>query len=182
MDVIKVKFFSLILTLIVTCFIFSLYIINNCIAEENKGVHFVGEPSYKLTNTIIKNNRVIGKSYEINITMYNAGEVKTDILIVNLSDEDSSLKQEIYFERNETKTISFNWATVKIRDQRLQVRFYPKDLETVRNEYNSGSIAFTIDISDTDGIPATSTPGFEALLSLLLIIMVTLYKKLIRKK
>jgi hypothetical protein len=181
-DVIKVKFFSLILTLIVTCFISSLYITNNCNAEENRGVHFVDEPSYKLTNTIIKNNRVIGKSYEINITMHNAGEEKSDILIVNLSDEDSSLKKEIYFEGNETKTISFTWSTIKIRDQRMHVHFYPKDLETIWNEFNSGSIAFTIEISDTDGIPATSTPGFETLLSLLLIIMLALSKKFINKK
>lgn len=178
-DVIKLKFFSLTLNLILISFIFLLYITNNCIAENDKGVHFVGEPSYKLTNTIIKNNRVIGKSYEIYITMHNAGLKNSDILIVNLSDEDSSLKQEVYFEKNETKTISFIWSTVKISDQRLHVHFYPKDLETVRSVFNSGSIAFKIEISDNDGIPATSTPGFEALLIVILIIIISLYKKII---
>jgi hypothetical protein len=181
-DVIKIKFVSLTLLFLIISFIFVLYITSSCIAEEAKGVHFVGEPSYKLTNTIIRNNRIIGKTYEIHIKMHNSGLEKSEILIVNLSDEDSSLKQEVYFEKNETKTISFIWSTVKISDQRLHVHFYPKDLETVQNEFNSGSLSFIIEISDNEDIPATSTPGFQALFIFLLISILILYKKVIPAK
>jgi len=115
--------------------------------------------------------------------MYNPRQTRSDLLIVNLSDEDSSLKKELFFEPYETKIISFNWSTVKIKNQRLEILFYPKDLETVWNEFNTGSIAFTIKISDTDDLPATSTPGFEVILLILLIVLILLvYKKQILKK
>ncbi len=176
-DDIKLKYISLTTAIIIFFTIFTLLITKNCIAEDEKGIHFVGEPSYRETNTIIKNNKVIGKSFEINITLHNAGEKKSNILIVNISDEDDSLQQETYLEPDETQIISFNWSTIKIRNQRIQVQFYPKDLDTIWNEFNSGSTAFIIEISTTGGLPATSMPGFEAIFLILLIILLLILNK-----
>jgi len=175
-DDIKLRKCFFIITIILS-FLFVLLINNNCTAEDLEGIHFIGEPSYNLINTITKNNKVIGKSYEINITLHNDGKTKSEILIVNLSDEDDSLHHETFLEPDETQTITFTWSTVKIKNQRIVIRFYPKDLEAVRNKFNSGSVSFTIEMNDNDGLTATSTPGFEAILSLLALLVLILYKK-----
>ena len=140
------------------------------------GVHFVGEPTYEVTNTVIKNNIVIGKTFLINITLQNGGDSRSDLLLVNLSTVDESLKQEIILEPDETQTISFTWSTVTIKNQDFRIKFYPKDMEIPRNKYNTGSIDFTIKMNDSDGFPATSTPGFEAFTIFLIILLILLIK------
>jgi hypothetical protein len=140
------------------------------------GVHFVGEPTYEVTNSIEKNNVVIGKTFLINFTLKNGGESRSDLLLINLSTDDESLKQEIIIEPDETQTVSFTWSTVIIKNQKFRIKFYPKDLEIPRDKYNSGSIDFTINMNDSDGLTATSTPGFEAIYFILLILLFLLIK------
>ena len=84
--------------------------------------------------------------------------------------------QPTYIEPGETKTISFNWSTINIRNQILKVNFYPSDLDTLWNKYNSGYKTFTIKVDDNN-IPATSTPGFEILLAIIAIICFTYLMK-----
>ena len=157
--------------------ILSILLSNGCIAEDPNGVHFIGEPTYELINTIKRGNSVIGKTYEINVTLKNGGTKKSDFLIVNLSDDSGSLKQTIRLEPDEKKVITFTWSTINLRDQNILIKFYPEDVETVRTKFNTGSIPITIKLNENDGLTATSTPGFEAFILLLLIFALVIYRK-----
>jgi hypothetical protein len=101
-------------------------------------------------------------------------------LVVNITDEEGfSLEKHSFFSPGESKIISFTWSTLLNRDQKITVNFFPSDLDTVWTQYNSGSKTFTIKIDDEDGLPATSTPGFEFVIVILAVIM---YVFLDRKK
>ena len=106
----------------------------------------MGEPSYQLKNSIIKNNKLIGQTYQINVTLYNKGYTRTVDFIVNHTYEDGSLNKNISLEPEETKVVSFTWSTIKIKNQRLTIYFYPSDLDVIRTKYNSGSKSLTIKI------------------------------------
>jgi hypothetical protein len=150
----------------------------NCNAEENPAnISIIGEPTYKLKNTFEKNGRILGKTFQIDIIFSNTGDLKSDEIEVNLTDEEGYvLSQRTYFELGETKTISFTWSTINIRNQILKVSFYPSDLDTLWNKYNSGYKIFTIKVNENN-IPATSTPGFEILLTIIAIISFTYLMK-----
>jgi hypothetical protein len=157
----------------------SIITLDNCKAEDQVGVYIVGEPSYQLTNSIIKNNILIGQTYQINVTLYNSGYTRSIEFIVNLTDKDSSLKKNISLGPGETKVVSFTWSTVKIKDQRLIIYFFPSDLDVIRTRYNSGSKSLTIKIENDKELPATSTPGFEIILVITAIFIGILRKKII---
>ena len=147
-------------------------------ADEQVGVYFVGEPTYTLTNTIIKNDRVIGKTFQINVTLYNSLDKKSEELTVNLTDRDGSLQRDIILGPHETQTVSFTWSTIYIKNQRLAINFYPADLDAEWTPYNSGSQAFTIKVEDGNGLTATSTPGFEfVILTFGILVSISLLKK-----
>ena len=134
-----------------------------CSAEEQQAeISFLGEPTYILENKIIKNNQVIGRIYTIDVTLYNAGNLRSEQIKVNITDEEGfSLVKYTYINPGETKIISFNWSTILDRDQEIHANYFPSDLDTVWTRYNSGSKTFMIKINDKDGVSATNTPGFE---------------------
>ena len=141
-----------------------LIIINNelYVQAAEAGVYIDGEPTYKLIKNIIKNNEIIGKIYEINVTIINNGLDVSDDLIVNLTDEEHfSLSRNIILNSSETKIVSFTWSTLLIKNQQILVSFYPSNPDIIWNQYNSGSKAFTIYISNDKDLKATDTPGFE---------------------
>jgi len=155
-------------------------IIEKCSAEEQQAdISFLGEPIYTLKNKIIKNNQVIGRAYSIDVTLYNTGNKRSEELAVNITDEEgfSLRKNYIYLNPDESKIISFNWTTMINRDQKIIVNYFPMDLDTIWNQYNSGSKTLTIKIEDKDGLPATNTPGFELLLIITTVMMYAFFRK-----
>ncbi len=178
MGIIKSKFCALTLYLIIFLGVTFYSLTEKCYAEEYlSDISIQGEPTYIVTNTIIKNDRILGKTFQIDILLSNTGNLKSDEIEVNLTDEEGyAISQRTYFEPGETKTISFTWSTINIRNQILKVSFYPSDLDTLWNKYNSGYKTFTIKV-DENGIPATSTPGFEILLTIIAIIGFTYLMK-----
>jgi hypothetical protein len=173
---IKYKFFLLVIFILIISIFFPISTLDTCKAEDQVGVYIVGEPSYQLKKSIIKNNKLIGQTYQINVTLYNSGYSRSVEFIVNLTDEDGSLKKNISLEPGETKVVSFTWSTIKIKKQRLIINFYPSDLDVIRTKYNSGSKSLTINIKDNAQLPATSTPGFEIILVLIAICIVIVRK------
>ncbi len=156
-------------------------IINNDFLIKGAGaeVSIVGEPTYVLIKDIIKNNEIIGKIYEINITFINNGFNSSEELIVNFTDEEHfSLSKKIILNPSETKVVSFTWSTLLIKNQQIIVSFYPSNLDIDWNQYNSGSKAFTLYIKD-DKDNTTNTPGFEIIL---LIIAVLIFIFLLKKR
>jgi hypothetical protein len=150
-----------------------------CNAEDsNYKISIKEEPTYKLTNTIERNGAVFGKSYKIDIIFTNSGNQKSDEIEVNLSDEEGFvLSQKTYFNAGQTKTITFNWSTILIKNQKLKLNYYPSNLGTPRNKYNSGQEIINIKIND-NSLPGTSTPGFEIALMIIAIIFAILsYKR-----
>ena len=148
-------------------------------AEGNLAeISILGEPTYKLNNTLEKNGMILGKTYQIDIILSNTGDIKSDEIEVNLTDEEGfSLSRRTYLEAGETKTISFTWSTINIRNQNLRANFYPSNLGTIWNKYNSGSKIFTIKVAG-DGVSGTSTQGFELVyLIVALIGILILFKK-----
>lgn len=146
----------------------------NCYAEENPAnVSIIGEPTYKLKNTFEKNGRIIGKTFQIDIIFSNTGDFKSDEIEINLTDQEGFvLSQRTFFIGGETRIISFNWSTMIIKDQVLKINFYPSDVDTSWNKYNSGHKTLAIKVSD-NGIPSTSTPGFEIFLLIITVIGIT---------
>lgn len=143
-------------------------------------VSFLGEPTYKLITNIERNGKIIGKTFQINVTLHNSGKLRSDELTVNLSDDEgfTLTRDKIYLDQGETKTVSFTWSTTVSKNQQIKVQFFPSNLDTVWNEYNSGSTTFTIKVTDNGGFPATSTPGFEIVVFLSAItILIFLLKK-----
>lgn len=134
----------------------------NCFAEEETyNISIKDEPTYKLTNTILRDGRVLGKSYQIDVVISNSGTFKSDEIEVNLTDQEGyTLSQRTFFNPGETKTITFNWSTINIKNQELQINFYPSNLDIARNNLNSGKRSLTIKV-DEGSVPGTSTPGFE---------------------
>lgn len=148
----------------ITFICFSLVFINNAYAVQTQ-ISIKSEPSYKLIKDIIKNNISIGKIYEINVTLVNSGLGISDELTVNLTDEENfTLSKKIIINPGETKIISFTWSTLLIKNQQIIISFYPSDQDIIWNQYNSGSQAFTIYMTDENNVQATSTPGFEIVL------------------
>ena len=175
--VIKSKGFIEIIIAFVFISLFSGLLIENCCAEEQRAeISIVGEPTYTLTSRVIKNNRVLGRTFLVGVTIHNAGNIKSEELVVNLSDEEGfSLANYTYLDPGETKTISFTWSTMINRDQRITISYFPANLDTPWNKYNSGSKTVMIKIED--GLPATSTPGFEFLLVIIAVILIAFLLK-----
>lgn len=161
--------------------VLALIITEKCSAiEQQAEISFFGEPTYTLENKIIKNNQVIGRIYKIDVTLYNAGNLRSEELAVNFTDEEGfSLVKYTYINPGVTKIISFNWSTILNRDQEIQANFFPADLDTIWNQNNSGSKTFMIKINDKNGMPATNTPGFELTL---IISSIIIFVYLIRRK
>jgi hypothetical protein len=178
----KLKIFILVFSLFL--FINLFLIINNdfLIKADGAEVSIVGEPTYVLIKDIIKNNVTIGKIYEINVTLINSGFNSSEELIVNLTDEEHfSLSKKIFLNQNETKVVSFTWSTLLIKNQQIIVCFYPSNLDTDWNKYNSGSKAFTLYITDEKDKKTTNTPGFEIIIEIIaILIFIFLLKKRIR--
>jgi len=143
---------------------FFLVLINNAYATQTQ-ISIKSEPSYKLIKNIIKNNVSISKIYEINVTLVNSGLGISDELTVNLTDEENfTLSKKIILNPDETKVVSFTWSTLLIKNQQIIISFYPSNQNIIWNQYNSGSQAFTLFMTDENDIQATSTPGFELVL------------------
>jgi len=177
----KIKFFIIgTLFLLLACIFFTV-----TISAERHGanVSFAKEPTYELVNRIIKNNKVIGWVFHINVYLQNTGDTRSEELIVNLSDEEGfSLMKTIYLDPGENKTVTFTWSTVPSReaptkDKQLTIRYFPANIDTIRNKYNSGITTLTVIIEGKDGIPATGIPGFEIPLLMLTLILIVLYQK-----
>lgn len=167
---------------IIIIILFSTILISNTLAEEERAeISILGEPTYELVNEVIKEN-FVGRTYLINVTLHNAGTIRSDELKVNLTDEEGfSLKIYTYLDPGETKVISFSWSTVRSTDQQLVTNFYPSNLNTEWNQYNSGSKSFTIEIDRKNGSAGKGIPGFEVTLLLIIIIFLIIYKRKIRE-
>lgn len=155
-------------------------IVENICAEENRAeISFLGKPTYTLTNEIIKNDRIVGRSYLIKINLQNTGTKKSEELVVNITDEEGfSLRNLTYINPGESKIISFTWSTLLIRDQEITANFYPSDLDARWTKYNKGKTTFTIKMdNENDGITATNTPGFEFLILIFAMIFLTIIYK-----
>lgn len=180
MGSIKSKFLTLVI-FVLTLNLFFITFTEKSVAVNQAQVSFLGEPTYRLITNIERNGQVIGKTFQINVTLHNSGKLMSDELTVNLSDEEgfTLTRDKIYLDQGETKTISFTWSTTVNKNQQIKVQFFPSNLDTVWNEYNSGSKTFTIKFTDNGGLPATSTPGFEivAFLSAVAFLILLLKKK-----
>jgi hypothetical protein len=161
-------------------FLFLNLIVNvNCIAQKNRAeVSFLGEPTYELVNKLEKNT-IIAWTYNIEVILQNTGDKKSDELFVNLSIKGDSLKQRVIIEPGNTSTASFTWPFFSDKDQKFNVNFYPVDMGTPRNVYNSGKTSFTLIIEEADGLSSTSTPGFEIILLISSFVIISI---LLRKK
>ena len=177
---IKSKFLTLVI-LVLTLNLFFIMFTEKSIAANQAQVSFLGQPTYRLIRSIERNGQVIGKTFQINVTLHNSGNLMSDELTVNLSDEEgfTLTRDKIYLDQGDTKIISFTWSTTTLnRNQQIKVLFFPSDLNVSWNEFNSGSTTFTIKVTDSGGLPAASTPGFEIIVFLSAVtILIFLLKK-----
>lgn len=159
-----------------------LIISSESILAKRSNVSIKEEPTYELVDTLTKNNKIIGKYYKIYVTLYNSGDVRSELLTVNLSDpEGFVLLQDTYVEAGETKIITFNWSTTYLINQNIKVNFFPSSAYAQTNQYNSGSISFVIDVVENNGLTGTSTPGFEIIFLISAILIIFFLSKKYKK-
>ena len=177
---IKLKILTIVVYIVFFICLFIIIINNESYVNAAEAEVFIdGEPAYKLIKDIIKNNKIIGKIFEINVTIVNSGLGVSDELIVNLTDEEHfSLSREIILNPGETKVVSFTWSTLLIKNQQILVSFYPSNPDIDWNQYNSGSKSFILYISNEKDINTTNTPGFEIVFVIIaMLIFILLLKK-----
>ena len=168
----RIYSFSIIFLAIVLVFSMSINVVAN-----RAEVSFAEEPTYKQINEIVRNGEIFGRTFEVYIKLKNTGNVESQDLTVNLTDiEGFTIEDNLSIGPGETETITFVWSTVINKNQRLITSFYPSDVDADRNQYNHGSKSFVIKSSDLDGVPASSTPGFEILIFILSAILVIYYQ------
>ena len=173
----KIKFFIIgTLFLLLACSFFTATI--SAAERHGANVSFAKEPTYELVNRLTKNNKVIGWVFHINVYLQNTGDRRSEELIVNLSDEEGfSLMKQVILEPDENKTVTFTWSTISSKDQQLTIKYFPADLDTIWNKYNSGITTLNVIVEGKDSIPATGIPGFEIPLLMLTLIFIVLYQK-----
>lgn len=143
-------------------------------------MQFEKEPTYEfISEEKNSEGQIIGRRYEIYMYLKNTGDEKTVDLVVNLSDEEETpgLKNYTYFEPGESKTITFGWSTRFIRDQTLNIKYYPENLGAERTNNNSGETTLTIVMGDVGGQTTTETPGFDLLIMIVAIILLIIAGK-----
>jgi len=151
------------------------------LAEDPAIITFDGTPTYTHTRTITVGDTIRGYSYKITVSIKNTGTVASQAMSVNLSDEEGySLiyPSSITLEPGETETVTFNWSTSLVRDQNVQINFFPSDLNADRDQYNTGSTILNIVIPDSG--TTQKTPGFELciiIIALLALVTLSKYKK-----
>lgn len=165
---IKSKFLSIVIFIFTVTCLFFVFFVEESEAVNQAEVSFFGEPKYVELSSIVKNDKIIGKTFQINVTLHNSGDLRSDGITVNLTDQEGfTLRRDVlYIDPGKTEIASFIWSTTNIRNQQIIVSFYPTNLKTAWDDYNSGSTTLTIKIADEGGVPATSTPGFEILVFL----------------
>lgn len=148
-------------------------------AQENRAeISFKEEPNYNLVKKMKQNNEIVGWRYNIFITLENNGDKESEEIQINMTDQEGfTLSNITTFEPGETKTIVFSWTTTKSINQKINVNFFPTDLDADWNKYNSGSTSFVLKIDNENGVPAASTPGFEILLFFLSIMTLYIFRK-----
>ena len=172
----KIKFFVIGILYLLTCSFFVTTV--SAVERHGANVSFAKEPTYELVNRLTKNNKVIGWVFHINVYLQNTGDRRSEELIVNLSDEEGfSLMKTIYLDPGENKTVTFTWSTISSKDQQLTIKYFPADLDTIWNKYNSGTTTLKVIVEDKDSVPATGIPGFEIPLLMLTLIFIVLYQK-----
>lgn len=150
-----------------------------CEAKEYQSdVSFSKDPSYKLNKKLEKNGKIIAWTYEIYIDFINEGNLPSEDLIVNLTDEEGfTLKNNFKMDPGESKTITFTWSTMSEKDQNILIKYFPADPATIHTKYNSGETTLKMIIENDDTISAVSTPGFEVILTILSLLIAFYWKK-----
>jgi hypothetical protein len=148
------------------------------ISAADYDLDFAEEPTYRLIKEVVKNDEVIGWTFEIYINIQNNGNEISRETAVNITDEEGfTLEKTTSVQPGEIETVTFTWSTLSSYDQLISVSFFPVDLDINKNEYNSGSIKFKLIIDKEDGVNVISTPGFEIFFLLFAISIIFILKK-----
>jgi len=145
--------------------------------DESYDVSFADEPTIELNHEIVTNNEVKGRVFFVNVSLENTGNIASDELTVNLTDEEGfTLSKTTTVSASEIKTISFTWSTVYLSDQTLHISFYPSDLNKATTQYNHGVTTISVSEEKTED-SNSNTPGFEIMLLIVAFIFIIENKK-----
>ncbi len=157
---------------ILLCFVFILFSENTEAKEYRSEVSFAKDPSYKLNKKLERDGKIVGWTYEIYIYFINEGNLQSDNLIVNITDEEGfTLKNSFRLDPGESKTITFIWSTMSEKDQDIFIKYFPEDPGKIHTKYNSGETTMKMIIEKEDTISAVSTPGFEIIIFIISVIL-----------
>ena len=146
-------YFILLVCLIVTTFNFSVNA-----EEEIAEISIIGTPTYELINQNAFGETVVSR-YIISISFENKGNISSDLIEVNLSDQEGFVLTKFFtIDPSENKVITFNWSTIYTNNQQLNINYHPADLEALGNQYNSGKTTFILKVALENN--DSSTPGF----------------------
>jgi len=170
----KSKVFLLILTGILFTSLFSGNVFETCTAEDE----FYKISMYE-SSEFVKTTEIGGDTwvfFNISITLYNSGNIKSDNITLKLQDEDSNYTREGSVMSGETKTFTFvEHPLMGLGEHKLDVSYFPTDLSIPMNDDNSGYKMLVVSYEDSDGDGSTS--GFEIISLICILALVVLMRK-----
>jgi len=157
--------------------IFSGVLVDKCSAEELY-ILSMEDPTYEFISSVEKGGRIYGR-FNITVVLHNSGTDDTPLMVVELTDDDG-----IPIRRNGKvgpgEFLSFVFNNVDFRpvedknEYNAYISYSPDDPYLGNNE-NQGETTLVLKISGVDD--SSSTPGFEIVFLLVIIISYVVFKK-----
>ncbi|MCX6665732.1 MAG: hypothetical protein NT038_06705 [Euryarchaeota archaeon] len=159
--------------------LFSQILIQTCTAESAK--LSITSTTYKVSKTTVIGGRAY-VFYNISIVMHNAGaEISQNTTLYFIDDEGIPAYRENMFAPGEYKEFTFNeWPLTGTGEHQINISYYPTDQNVLATGDNSGISTFNVS-SDGSTPSQKSTPGFEIIVLLSAIVLISLIKRKRRK-
>ncbi|MEM0492716.1 MAG: hypothetical protein QXS02_01970 [Candidatus Thermoplasmatota archaeon] len=141
--------------------------------------------SYDLIKQV-KKGRIMMSKYNITVKLHNSGDDDSGRIMVLLYDEEMvdpqtrtplPLNKTVNIGPGETKTIVFEWSTGLYRNQNITIKYYLDNPKILRNQYNSGSLTFLIEVTS-----GQSNPGIPNLSLAMILISIVISILILRKR
>ena len=153
----------------------------NIVFEQNIAL---AQPSYSIE--IIEKNYTINRTepsgqlnivyFDIAINLQNTGNEQSDNITIEITDEDGiTLHRNYTFTAGEIHTFTFNnHPLFGMKEHRINISYYPTFPQVAKTIYNNGNTSLIL----LEGNNPNSTPGFETILFLFIIVTYFFIKKI----
>lgn len=167
----KSKIFLLMLISILFFGVFSGVLTEICNAEGRDYNISIEDTTYEVIK-IDDSKATVVVYYKISIVLHNSGNKISDDITLEMNDAFGVyLRNGTILPGGSREFVFDDWPLMGLGEHLIDISFYPTDLNIPREEYNSGSTSLVLS-ADSKG-DDKSTPGFEIILVITAIIVIT---------